>query len=263
MIETNLSSFEAILRKVSPYCGDLSEEIINKNVSAYKSLLESYDSIDNFFDPLANGSFKEVYHPIRSKSFVIKFASERNRTKQEVDTIEDAKNAGLDMFFVPTFYAHISESNVIAETLSAGDPDRYYSRWSETRKTYIYCSDPNYEPQRMTDVCVQPTVQTAAEVGIGDQVLNASPWFAREEREEKYARYPLKTKGKTVAFFIADSFARNLDDRLWWQAAIDFYGIEKSFAFSLFLEDNRIGDLHCYNYGYTLDGRPVLLDWLS
>lgn len=263
MIETNLSSFEAILRKVSPYCGGLSEEIINKNVGAYKALLESSDSISNFFDPIANGSFKEVYCPIHSKSFVIKFASECNQTKQEVDTIEDAKNAGLDMFFVPTFYAHISESNIIAETLSAGDSNRYYPRWSETRKTFTYYSNSNYEPQRMTDICVQPTVQTAAEVGAGDQVLNASPWFARDEREERYARRPLKTKGKTVAFFIADRFARNLDDRLWWQAAIDFYGIEKSYAFSQFLEDNCIGDLHWYNYGYTLEGKPILLDWLS
>lgn len=50
-------------------------------------------------------------------------------------------------------------------------------------------------------------------------------------------------------------------DTVWVLDAIKYYGFEKVIKLFMFIEKNDIADLHIGNYGYALDGRPVILDF--
>lgn len=249
-IKRDISNFTEILNNISDII-HLSTEEISDNVAALRTILANHASPSSELHLLSYGSFKEAYLPAgvlksNEAKFVIKFASWQNETCEEIEILNCADNAGLDEFFVPTYYMHIYSTDL---PIYALDDDTYDDESDLT----------------LTDICVQPIVATDFEVG--DSIPVAGSVFSSDRvREKAYNELPLMNGLEKVSLKDAYRFADLLNIHAWWQAALDCYGLDKCLTLCDFIEKYGINDLSPNNVGYMKSQGvvcPGILDWLS
>ena len=249
-IEHDISNFTQLLNRISDIV-NLSTEEISANITALRTILTNHTSPSSKLKLLSYGSFKEAYLPagvLKSDEakFVIKFVSWQNETYKEIEILSRANAAGLDEFFVLTYYMYINSAKLpiyaLDDDTCSGEPDL-----------------------TLTDICVQPIVTTEYEAGVPLPVAGCIFWTDRA-REGKYDLLPLLDGSNKVSFKDACTLANVINDHIWWQMALDLYGLDKCLALCDFIHENRISDLTSDNVGYMrLSGvtYPVILDWLS
>lgn len=249
-IERDISNFTQLLNNISDTV-NLSTEEISANAAALRTILTNHASPSSELKLLSYGSFKETYLPAgvlksNEAKFVIKFASWQNKTCEEIEILNHANAAGLDDFFVPTYYMHIYSTDL---PIYALDDDTY-----------------DDEPDlTLTDICVQPIVTTNFETGDSFPVAASIFWTDRA-REEAYNKLPLMNDSEKISFKDARRFADLLNIHAWWQTALGRYGLDKCLALCDFIKKYGLDDLTPDNVGCMKSQGviyPVILDWLS
>ena len=249
-IERDISNFTELLNRISDTV-NLSTEEISANAAALRTILTNHTSPSSELHLLSYGSFKEAYLPagvLKSDEakFVIKFVSWQNETYKEIEILSRANAAGLDEFFVPTYYMYINSAKLPIDALDDDTDD----------------DEPNLT---LTDICVQPIVTTNSEAGDYFPVAASIFWTDRA-REEAYNKLPLMNGSEEVSFKDARRFADLLNIHAWWQTALDRHGLGKCLALCDFIKKYGLDDLTPDNVGYMKSQGavyPVILDWLS
>lgn len=249
-IERDISNFTELLNNISDIV-NLSTEEISANIAALRTILTNHVSPSSELQLLSYGSFKETYLPAEvlksnEAKFVIKFVSWQNETCKEIEILNRANAANLNEFFVPTYYMHIYSTDLPIDALGDDTND----------------DEPDLT---LTDICVQPIVTTECEAGDSFPVAGCI-FLTDIAREERYNLLPLLDDSNKVSFKDAYTLANVINIHVWWQMALDLYGLNKCLALCDFIHENKISDLSPDNIGYMkLHGvtYPVILDWLS
>lgn len=250
-LQEDLACFRSVLLSVSLHCKPIDARTIEDYVNKMKDILCNQGIIEDFFEPIASGAFKECYD--LNSDLVIKFASECNDTEEEQALLQAADEAGVGEMFMPTWYCPLTSFH--PELIQLSNEDSY--RWYYNERYHTCVENQDYEGQRANYAIIQPRIY--------DEVREREyMYFPRNAHD--YARAPITdAQGNEVEFRVAESCY--VTSQTWLQDIVDVYGIEFFYKLSAFLKDNKVHDLHTGNIGYYKrnDGKivPVIFDCLS
>lgn len=243
----NFTHMIATIAREVGYSNSEAEKLVKANVEAFSFIISHPMSPSFYFLPIANGSFKETYQPIGDKhKFVIKFISEDNETNLEEEILQLAAEQEVEQFFIPTTYMKLTSCTLPADLIAEDNDDE--------------------EEAPLCMICVQPYARPA-----GDRAhvpLTGYYYLPDDTKRENYRKNPLTYNNdeEVIDFDFANRLNDIIEDYTWWQLALDLYGLAAVEALARFIEDNKITDLHDWNYGYMKKGDkvlPVIMDWLS
>lgn len=251
-IQADIERFRKMLQNISASYKHIDDKTIEDSVSNLEALMTDRSrEIEDFFDPIACGAFKECYS--LNEDFVIKFASIQNDTAQEEILLQKAAEANVSEIFLPTWYCSLEGKGPDLLLLNDEDSDRWY--YDEEKHTYVENDD--YVNQYADCIVIQPRILYAVQ-------------------EKEYIRVPhniidydkspvIDENGNKVDFCIIDGFY--VSSQTWLQDIMDIYGSDFFNRLLAFLKINDVHDLHTGNIGYYIreDGKtvPVIFDCLS
>lgn len=251
MIQDDVMRFRLMLQHISEHYKHISDEAINDYVNDIEDILMGCCNINDRFETIACGAFKECYE--LNDDFVIKFASECNETQCEETLMLNAKEAGVEEIFMPTWYCYLYSQGPELLMLDEDASDREYYDCEQ----HTYVENPDYTSQRANCIIIQPrilrTVSDASYINLPHNHLD-------------YDKAPIvDTEGNEIDFETARSFW--VSSQTWLQDIADAYGAEFFNLLAGFLQDNGVHDLHTSNIGYYVNREdkivPVIFDCLS
>lgn len=236
MYRVDLEKFTKMLDEVSHYKPICEEDILNIVNNIEKTL--KWGEIIGF-EYINSGSFKECYR--LNDDFIIKFACIENYTEREQELLNYAKEEGVEDLFLPTWFCPLDYSDIELTNL---DSDCCYS--------YYYNGERRYYTESANYIIIQPMVTNVAIDLVNRYCYN----------EKDYYKTPLinkNNKGIVNYHLFQHLIIHNMD---WLQQLLDCYDINYLYKMKHFFNNYGVHDLHGGNIGY-LNGRPVILDWLS
>lgn len=206
---------------------------------------------ETYLEMVGYGHFKETYKC--GPHFVLKLCSLRNPTKEEEMLLNDAYNADLEDYFVPTLFFElpVHREPAVLE-LDDNDDSLIYNH-----EEHLWEPDPEAEPDNtLVALELQPVVDTYA------------PPDSRSPGPEVSLRYDLQWWKDHYPSIDFDALT-GLDGaaKPFMEDALHFYGTDL-YRLSDFCLEHHVSDLHDANTGtlalYPGDlPRPIILDWLS
>lgn len=191
---------------------------------------------DNFAKSLSSGAFKEAY--MASDSIVIKFCTCDNPTGKEAELLMAADDCEVGKLFVPTYFhklpfplgvSYVEDSNSL--------------RYSYNSRYRIMERNEEIEDFMLTHLEIQPFVRLAIDS------LNEEYDYTRKR--------PIPGIPRCIRERI------KVTDYSWLSAIANRHGPEMFEKFVDFYEYFGLYDLHDENIGYTFEGDPIILDWMS
>ncbi len=182
-------------------------------------------------DFLGSGAFKECYASI--PGHVVKFISYPHVAEAEAGILELASREDLPPIFVPSLYGNLPRPVQATYVDIYDDYAGYYGETSDLFASF----------------CVQPRCEKCDIEGENDDII---PWG---EKEYKPELLPIHIPYTIIMVLEGVPYE-------WCAAAIKEYGEAGFIKFCGFCEQHGITDLRAANLGY-LEGRPIVLDWLS
>lgn len=204
-------------------------------------------------EPLSlNGAFKECYE--WTPDYVIKFCSKRNPTLDEINVLLDAKEYGVDHFFVPSFYAPLPRLINLPHLDKDDDESEVYVEGEG------WVPNPEWEDNTPASyICIQPRIQP-----LGDTDENARAFSNHQKDWAEMTRIVPQLAGEDRKDWYILSGAC-----LVWVAQFGhYYGKDGLLKLRDFCETFGIWDLHADNVGHFIPkvsgyNAPVILDWMS
>lgn len=251
MIQDDVMRFRCMLQNISEHYKHISDESIEYYVSNIEDILMGYCSINDRFDAIACGAFKECYE--LNGDFVIKFASECNETQCEEVLMLNAKADNVAEIFMPTWYCYLDSIGPELLMLDEEASDREYYNYEQ----HTYVENPDYTGQRADCIIIQPRIL---------RTVSDESYINLPNNHLDYDKVPITdAEGNKIDFDIARSFW--VFSLTWLQDIVDTYGVHFFNRLAQFLKDNGVHDLHTSNIGYYVnkDNKvvPVIFDCLS
>lgn len=254
-VDDDCARFAKALEAMADYFNLSPDERENLHSNTYllRSALLNGGAPHNYWKPLGSGAFKECYALMDSPKFIVKFASQHNRTPAEIEILEKADRAGLSALFLPTYFAPLNSTTLPADLLDeqhANDSDR----WTYDSADGECVEREDWEAPVLKYIEVQPRI---SRISHGKDTM-----LEQKEYEETPWRDP--RTGKDIPWQVVYDTA--IQSRDWLAAVIRIYGVDMLYRLADFAVTNYIYDLHDSNTGYLLkDGieYPVIIDWLS
>lgn len=191
---------------------------------------------DNFARCLSSGAFKEAY--MASDSIIVKFCTCDNPTDKEAELLMAADDYGVGKLFVPTYFHKLPFPLGVSFV-----EDSNSLRYSYNSRYHIMERNEEIEDFVLTHLEIQPFVQLAI-----------------DSLNEEYD-YIRKRPIPGIPQYIRERI--KVSDCSWLSAIANRYGSEIFEKFVDFYESFGLYDLHGENIGYTLEGNPVIFDWMS
>lgn len=249
IVEKDVEAFAEVLNRLADN-GKLSRGTADLNIHYFTQVMQGTASLDDCWDIMAYGAYKECY--ALDQNWVIKFASEYNRTPDEMALLNKAIDENLGDLFVETYFIPLEGFHPILYNLESDN-------WTfdESANTYVE-RDPDFEVNERASFCViQRRIETTVSETHTRWIDDIADQYFAEERDvnEIFDGFP---------FLIASKIPITSFD--WLDTSIKLYGSETMTRFANFCDEEGIHDLHIENIGYRLvDGKriPVIIDWLS
>lgn len=246
-VKKDIVAFAAVVNQLVAR-GEMSEDTALTNIDYFTQLMNGTASMDDCWDIMAYGAYKECF--ALDQNWVIKFASECNRTSDEACLLNKAIDENLGDLFVETYFIPLTGFAPVLYNLEVDSSDNW--TFDEQANTYVEI-DPDYEPHEHAAYCViQRRIEKLASecttTWIHDLVEQQDP-------DTIFPGLPYNT----IKQIPVGSFD-------WMDAVYKLFGAETMSRFARFCEEEGIYDLHTENIGYRrVDGEriPVIIDWLS
>lgn len=251
MIQDDVTRFRLMLQHISEHYKHISNEAINDYVNDIEDILMGCCNINDRFEAIACGAFKECY--VLNDDFVIKFASECNETQCEETLMLNAEEAGVEEVFMPTWYCYLYSQGPELLMLDEDSSDREYYDYEQ----HTYVENPDYTSQHANYIIIQPRIL---------RTVSDAPYINLPHNRLDYDKAPIiDAEGNKVDFETARGFW--VSSQTWLQDIVDTYGAEFFNLLAEFLQDNGVHDLHTSNIGYYVNKEdkvvPVIFDCLS
>lgn len=217
-------------------------------VDAFRNMLEWGGSPNEGFDFIAAGAYKECY--CLNNTHIIKFAACDNDSEDEMEILKAAQQAGLEALFLPTTYTALDIDSLTAIYIDEEHPNYSYYMTKNSRDETTYHR--RYLPTSIMGYFIQPRITETARENPGTRFR----WI-----RDIYNNNPVVDEtGEAIPYEIIHQCS--VGDLGWVQSVVDHYGSVMLYRLANFIKEYCISDLHSGNIGY-IDGRPVIIDWLS
>lgn len=220
-MEKTLANFRAMMEEVAQKYEVNIDECCKKMARILSQPIDP--SVE--FDFLGSGCYKQTYR--LTNDLVIKFVDEQNRTKDEMDAYNAAKEWRLDGVFADTW---VCECHIPIELWDLRDRDGYY------------VGDPGGYVQWIV-------IQEQIDRTTDDDDDECHEWV---EYNQTYV-----IGNRMIDFYFPCT------DLTWLNKIVDCYGEEYFDKFVDFVAAVKISDLHGGNIAYNMKNQPVIIDWLS
>lgn len=253
-VEEDCDRFQKALLTMKEYCeSNTPTPVLLENVKLLRDALNTKTCPVNFWQPIACGAYKECYHMAGAPEFVIKFASQLNRTQDEIEILQLADCVGLSDLFLPTYFVPLCSTTLPADLLDdehSDDSSRWITRPGDSEG---YTQNPNWVVPELKYIQIQPTISRLSYPK--DRMLDPA----------EYEDCPLLSDaGQPIPWDTV--YETTIASRDWLAAVIRCYGSRMVRDLASFIQTNCLYDLHNNNTGYILRNGveyPVIIDWLS
>lgn len=241
-------------------------------VQRFSSMVDFGGSPADNFDYVDKGAYKECYE--LNEKYIIKFTSNENPTRREINLLKNAADAGIDKVFLPTYYIELPTDTVILPEMTDE------ARLERTFFTYNSWDDENESWEQDEDdytvyaeyAIIQPRMLYTAGRYI-EYCEDDGTYFENIAEANKNPEFETVDGAAlcNVSIFADDTyhdFIFSSRAKFWAKDLGSRLTLDEIHTFVEFVNTYFVHDLHMENIGYIADqetGRPiaVICDWLS